>query len=272
MKPASIEDFGSQFRVHDDEVSFRTCPVCNDSRWKVSVNANTGLWHCFTGACGAGGRVSVGADPANLLRLVAGNRRPKAEPPWSTWPEVTIDGAGNGLHAEGTDYLLQRGFSPPAAVVLYKVFSRPGEIIFPFFDPLGRPIYWSSRDITGTRQQKYINMPGRRPLYVPHFAGPPSLSRVPKIVVVEGILDSIRVHQAGFTAVAIGGTALPAYLREELLALADQFVIMLDSDAMAASIKLSVSLQSSADSVVVAVPRGTDPANLAVAKIQELLT
>ena len=274
-QPRTIEDFGHQFKVHDDEVNFKTCPMCGDTRWKVSVNARTGLWHCFSGSCGAGGHIDVGIDPASLLGFVARRQRPAAQDaPWS-WPEVTIDGAEVGvLGAIGASYLLKRGFSPTALAIDYHIFSTPNQIIIPFFDPLGRPIYWTSRDLTGERQQKYLNMPGKRPLYVPHFAIPAAMRRVPSLVVVEGVFDAIRVHQAGFCVAAIGGTALPEYLRRDLLDLvlpAGRIHVMLDSDAMANNIKLGVALTSARDTVMHILPRGADPGGMTEDQIRELM-
>ena len=93
-------------------------------------------------------------------------------------------------------------------------------VMFPIRDRRGRVISFGGR-ILGDGQPKYLNGPEtalfskRRTLY---GAGPgPRPRAAPQVVVVEGYMDVIALHQAGFAgAVAPLGTALTEEQLEEL--------------------------------------------------------
>lgn len=116
-------------------------------------------------------------------------------------------------------------------------------IMFPIRDPRGRVISFGGRTL-GEGQPKYLNGPEtelfvkRRTLYGldrarPAFRAHPSTGSPP--IVVEGYMDVIALHQAGFpTAVAPLGTALTEEHLHELWRFADAPVICFDGDAAGA--------------------------------------
>ncbi|MDO9502441.1 DNA primase [Falsiroseomonas sp.] len=109
-------------------------------------------------------------------------------------------------------------------------------VIFPIRDRRGRVISFGGR-ILGDGQPKYVNGPEtslfskRRNLYGLDLAKEGAFRGAP-VVVVEGYMDVIALHQAGFTgAVAPLGTALTAEQMEELWRLTPEPVLCFDGDA-----------------------------------------
>ncbi|MFZ5374878.1 MAG: DNA primase, partial [Campylobacterota bacterium] len=97
-----------------------------------------------------------------------------------------------------------------------RLFARFIErITFPIYAPSGALVGFGGRTITG-HQAKYVNSPQTnlfnksRLLYAYHLARD-TVFRRREIIVTEGYLDVVMLHQAGFTqAVATLGTALTA--------------------------------------------------------------
>jgi DNA primase len=117
-----------------------------------------------------------------------------------------------------------------------------GRVIFPIGDRRGRPIAFGGRAL-GDDQPKYLNSPDTplfekgRVLYA-WAAARAHLARVPEddptatAIVVEGYMDVIALHRAGFGgAVAPLGTALTEAQLDELWRLSPEPVLCFDGDA-----------------------------------------
>src|SRR5580692_1976718 len=144
-------------------------------------------------------------------------------------------------------------------------------VMFPIRDRRGRVISFGGRTL-GDGQPKYLNGPEtalfskRRNLYALDLA---RAARGATIVVVEGYMDVIALHQAGFTgAVAPLGTALTEEQLEELWRLSPAPVLCFDGDAAGAraaarSADLALPLLASDRSLRIAtLPGGEDPDTL----------
>ena len=114
-----------------------------------------------------------------------------------------------------------------------------GRVTFPIRDRRGRLISFGGRTL-GDAKPKYINGPDtalfskRRNLYALHLARE-GIRAKSDLVVAEGYMDVIALHQGGFTgAVAPLGTALTEEQLEELWRLADAPVLCFDGDAAGA--------------------------------------
>jgi DNA primase len=155
-----------------------------------------------------------------------------------------------------------------AAVDLY--FNR---VMFPIRDRRGRVISFGGR-ILGDGQPKYVNGPEtvlfrkRQSLYGLDLAREGAF-RGGRVVVVEGYMDVIALHQAGFTAaVAPLGTALTAEQLEALWQLGPEPVLCFDGDAAGAraagrAAELALPLLSPERSLRLAtLPGGEDPDTL----------
>ncbi|HTC12535.1 MAG TPA: DNA primase [Acetobacteraceae bacterium] len=144
-------------------------------------------------------------------------------------------------------------------------------VMFPICDRRGRVISFGGRTL-GDGQPKYLNGPEtalfskRRNLYALDLA---RAARGATIVVVEGYMDVIALHQAGFTgAVAPLGTALTEEQLEELWRLSPAPVLCFDGDAAGAraaarSADLALPLLAPDRSLRIAtLPGGEDPDTL----------
>jgi DNA primase len=112
-------------------------------------------------------------------------------------------------------------------------------VMFPIRDRTGRMISFGGR-ILGDGQPKYVNGPEtlvfskRRTLYGLHLAREASRKGA-ELVAVEGYMDVIALHQAGFSgAVAPLGTALTTEQLEELWRLLPAPILCFDGDAAGA--------------------------------------
>jgi DNA primase len=148
-----------------------------------------------------------------------------------------------------------------------------GRVMFPIRDRRGRTISFGGR-IMGDGQPKYVNGPEtelfskRRGLYGLDLAREGAFRGAP-VLVVEGYMDVIALHQAGFGgAVAPLGTALTAEQLELLWQISPEPVLCFDGDgagarAAARSAELALPLLSPERSLKLAtLTGGEDPDTL----------
>ena len=148
-----------------------------------------------------------------------------------------------------------------------------GRITFPIRDRRGRLISFGGRAL-GDAKPKYINGPEspvfskRRTLYALDLARDAVRAKQP-LIVAEGYMDVIALHQAGFTgAVAPLGTALTEEQLAELWRLDPVPVLCFDGDAAGAraaerSMALALPLLKPEQSLQIAMlPSGDDPDSL----------
>jgi len=168
---------------------------------------------------------------------------------------------------------------------VYDLFFN--RVMFPIQDRRGRVISFGGR-ILGDGQPKYVNGPEtdlflkRQNLYALDFARE-AVRGGAALVVVEGYMDVIALHQAGFGgAVAPLGTALTEEQLEELWRLSPSPVLCFDGDAAgaraaarAANIALAL-LAPDRTLQLAALPGGEDPDTLVrrqgAARFQAVLT
>ena len=168
--------------------------------------------------------------------------------------DETIDRFGLGWSGEGRGALaseLARDDIEPAMLVdagLLRESENPdgrpydlffNRVMFPIRDRRGRVISFGGRTL-GDGQPKYVNGPEtdlfskRRNLYALDFAREAARKGAP-VVVVEGYMDVIALHQAGFAgAVAPLGTALTDEQLGELWRLSPEPILCFDGDAAGA--------------------------------------
>ena len=146
-------------------------------------------------------------------------------------------------------------------------------VMFPIRDRTGRVVSFGGR-ILGDGQPKYVNGPEtpvfakRRMLYGLHVAR--AAARAGQaVVVVEGYMDVIALHQAGFAgAVAPLGTALTSEQLEELWRLSPSPILCFDGDsagsrAAARAAETALPLVSAERSLrFLTLPAGEDPDSL----------
>jgi DNA primase len=153
----------------------------------------------------------------------------------------------------------------------YTDFFR-GRLLFPIFDPNGRPLGAGGRMLPGGRPPKYKNTANTavydksRTLYGLNWAKKAVVS-TGQVVVCEGYTDVIGLHRAGVEeAVATCGTALADGHIRALTNFARRIVLAYDADGagQAAAERVAEWEQRfEVDVRVAALPTGADPADLA---------
>jgi DNA primase len=194
--------------------------------------------------------------------------------------ELGWSGEGRGALAEelsrgdiAPDMLMEAGLLRPGED------GRPGgelffnRVMFPIRDRRGRVISFGGR-ILGQGQPKYVNGPEtplfskRRTLFGLDFAREAARGGA-TVVAVEGYMDVIALHQAGFSAaVAPLGTALTQEQLEELWRLSPAPILCFDGDAAGARAAARAAdlalpfLAANRTLLLATLPSGEDPDSL----------
>jgi DNA primase len=195
----------------------------------------------------------------------------------------TIDKFALGWSGEGRGALAREGISVDmlieAGLMKASEDGRPpydlffNRVMFPIRDRRGKIISFGGRTL-GDGQPKYVNGPEtplfskRRTLYALDLARAGAQSGG-LVVAVEGYMDVIALHQAGFTAaVAPLGTALTEEQLEEMWRLSPMPILCFDGDsaggrAAARAAGLALPMLTPARSLrLAALPAGEDPDTL----------
>jgi DNA primase len=186
-----------------------------------------------------------------------------------------------GYAPDGWDALMSvlgaRGFKPQELQVAGLAVPRKdgsghydrfrNRVIFPIREVSGRVVAFGGRAL-GDSEPKYLNSP-ETPAYVKgeHLYGldiaRDAIRREGFAILVEGYLDLIALHQAGFeNSVASLGTALTASQVKLLARYSERVVVSYDGDAAgvnAAAKSLDLFLERGFDVRVAAIPQGGDP-------------
>ena len=146
-------------------------------------------------------------------------------------------------------------------------------IMFPIRDRRGRPVSFGGR-ILGSGEPKYVNGPEtslfakRRTLYGLDLARE-GVAKGERLVVVEGYMDVIALHQAGFSgAVAPLGTSLTDEHLDEIWRHAPSPILCFDGDAAggkaaARAIEMALPMLAPDRTLrIVTLPNGDDPDSL----------
>ncbi len=167
--------------------------------------------------------------------------------------------------------LIKKTADPSKGVGYYDAFRS--RIIIPILDTSGRVIAFAGRSFGAVTNDapKYINSP-ETPLFKKGTVllgldkAKIGIRKYDFSILVEGPMDLLAVHQAGFTnAVAVQGTALTADHITRLNRLSHNIVIALDADdaGIASALKSArIALASGMDVKIATLPAGKDPADV----------
>jgi DNA primase len=143
-------------------------------------------------------------------------------------------------------------------------------LLFPIFDGRGRPIGFGGR-LMGEGEPKYLNSPQTplfykgQQLYALHQAKQ-AIRRSSVAVVVEGYMDVLSAHQAGFSnTVASLGTALTAEQAKILARYSKRVILAYDADSAGQQATLrgmELLREAGLDVHVASLPKGEDPDSL----------
>ncbi|MEZ8221261.1 DNA primase [Candidatus Fervidibacteria bacterium JGI MDM2 JNZ-1-D12] len=135
-----------------------------------------------------------------------------------------------------TNELLQAGLAQKVREGQGFIDRFRDRLMFPIFNPQGEPIGFGGR-VLGEGEPKYLNTPEtplfqkRKVLYALNLARN-AIREKGEAILVEGYMDAISLHQAGFTnTVATMGTALNADTVQILKRYTNRVIIAYDRDS-----------------------------------------
>jgi len=166
--------------------------------------------------------------------------------------------------------LVKKGDSDVSGREPYDTFR--GRFVFPISDTSGRVIAFSGRILVDDgKSAKYLNSPetvlfNKSEILYGLDKAKMEIRKKDYAILVEGQMDLIMCHQAGFTnAVASSGTALTAKHLEKIKRLSNRVVIAFDSDSAgfnASNKSAQLALSLGMEVKVAELPKGSDPAEL----------
>lgn len=244
------------------------CPFCGESRGRLGVLRDRGIFHCFN--CNASGRLR---DLPSLERFEEKIRRKLVLPSAKDHPvpfAVTLPFGWKPISEESMahKYLRNRGIT---AKEIYN--------------------YEIGYTITGIFAQRII-IPIRKAGIIRYFVGRTYINDTPKymnaaapktdlvfrtfegkqkeVVICEGIFDAISTGRVLPSIALLGKTATSSQL-ETIKRLADKAIIMLDADAKIDGFKLNEQIKYRMKSRIVMIQKG-DPGSMNVTEVKEALS
>lgn len=249
------------------------CPKHEDSSPSFFFNLDTEAYQCFAGCLkgrgihqlifqltGVSQAGEVMKEPA-LKKSSANFEKNKKIIP--TIPQLPI-----AINNRGEDYLLRRGLSTQTIEKWnIRFWDEENAVVIPLEDK-GYVLRFLDN-----RKPKYKYIIGTK-ISETLFG----LSKLPKtltnIILVEGSMDCIYLHQIGFTtALALLHADISLQQIKILGGITDYVYIMLDGDKAGreASEKIKILLNSRFIKKICVLPDGKDPDNLSKEKIEEIL-
>lgn len=224
-------DYKKTYGSSGEQLNVRTCPFCGQSKWKVYINAETGLGNCFSGSCQTKFnkfgfvKASMGTDDNRSvyekIRTVCKELGwvPKVQSPKR--PIINIVG-NEGIqlpqnfplpfNGKNLEYLLRRGITDEYTQMFDLRYCEKGvwefqaddgkhtqvfekRILIPIRDIDGKIVSFQGRDITGLAPNKY-QFPSQvastgKLLYNAH-----NVLGLPTVIINEGVFDVIATQMA----------------------------------------------------------------------------
>ena len=276
------------------------CPIHRGQRedsFRASLSKNA--FHCF--ACQAGGNVldfvaameqcSIRQAALRLQQWFPAGAPGEGRPPGTARRSVRKgelvrekEGRNPPLPfvLTGVDpshpYLVERGIDRATAVAFGVGFYArsgllTGRIVIPIANARGQTVAYAGRALDDS-PPKYKLPAGFRKAWELFNLHRAAATGSKTAIVVEGYFDCLRVHRAGLPwVVALMGSSLSAEQENGLLAAFDRVILLLDGDATgrAASRAIATRLSNRCSVSEVRVPVGTQPDQLSLSVIQQLL-
>jgi len=174
-------------------------------------------------------------------------------------------------------YLAQRGVDPETAEYFGVGFfsgkgSMSGRVVIPIENENGELVAYAGRSIDGS-EPKYELPAGFKKSQVLYNVPRAAEETEGTVVLVEGFFDCIKVTQAEHACVALMGVSMSGDQEEQLVAHFRQVVIMLDGDEAGrrAAPEIAGRLARGVWVFVVDLPDGSQPDQLSIPKLQELI-
>jgi DNA primase len=219
------------------------CPFhANSNSPAFYINKSSGLWICFNPGCGRRGslhdlRAHFGDGKIRLVNdkslsdiesLLLGGDDDEDSDEWGeVLDKLKIDLDEN---PESVRYLLDRGFTIDVLKFFEVTYSeKKGRIVIPVRDSSFKVVGFIGRATDPNLQPKYLyskNFPRKSVLFNLQNA-----KKFKSVIIVEGSLDAIRIHQAGYGNVV---ATLGAAVTEDHISLINRFfdeiIVFSDND------------------------------------------
>lgn len=204
------------------QLNVRECPSCGTAKWKVFINADSGLGNCFSGSCDVQRfnkfsfiRAHCGLDNSKTAAHIFQVAKEMGwRPPRKSTVAVTLASTAVKLphsfpipiNGRNLAYLQNRGISKECAEYFHLRFCQKGlvsykdqygqtryqdfgmRIIIPVFDLDGQLVSFQGRDITGTAEKKYL-FPNGFASTGAHLFNGHNVHNTGRILVGEGVFD-----------------------------------------------------------------------------------
>ena len=237
-----IESKGMQVMRDDGAELACYCPFHNNMDTPAFyINKRTGLWICFNPSCGKTGSLrdlmTFFGDKGNIVKdysidQIEENLKEYKEAVDNSWDEtlalLEVDYKNDSCKLQ---YLIDRGFSVETLEYFGVCYSdTKSRIVIPARNEKHRVIGFIGRAICPDVQPKYLyskGFPRKSILFNLNNA-----KRYDSCIVVEGSLDAMKVHQAGFPNVvsSLGATITKEHI-EKLALYFDSIIIFSDNDS-----------------------------------------
>ncbi len=238
-----VESKGVQVMRDDGAELACYCPFHNNLDTPAFyINKKTGLWICFNPSCGKTGSIrdlmEFFGDHGKIVRDYSLNEieenlmfceEDKADD--HSWEEVLNDIAVSlPDDSYKVQYLIDRGFSVETLEYFGIAYSEVKKrIVIPARDEKHLVIGFIGRTVSPDVQPKYLyskGFPRKDILFNLNNA-----KRYDSCIVVEGSLDAMKIHQAGFPNVAASlGASITKQHIEKLNRYFDKIIIFSDND------------------------------------------
>ncbi len=233
-----VEELGITIKLRTNDWLVGLCPLHEDSRRSFAINKDHGGWVCYA-ACGKGGLVEL---YSRVLGISYGDawtallKRGDKVPGEALW-NILLRGKSEPRKIDSADlfydsyrshrYLLTRGFT----VETLKSFKVGWDddlkaIVIPAFEN-GRLVGLIKRLINPGKESKYDYTYGWQKS---HHVFALDRIRGNSVIVCEGALNAMWLHQFDLPGVAILGSSLHKVQRDKLLKKAYEVVLLFDND------------------------------------------
>lgn len=241
------------------------CPYCNERKGTPDTKQHLYIYgaergvHCFR--CGYHRPVGI---PREVQDLILGTElEAYTEPaPESKKPEFNPEIAHFRPAVKfrrARKYLNDRGVSDEWIEGLRLLYAPQGRyaerVIFPVFGENDAFVYFVARSVKDA-EPKYLNCPGERNGYIFGLGDP----RGNTALIVEGVFDAFAGIKAGYPSISLFGKRINAAQCRAIAASGvSRAVVLLDADALASALDVSVALSFYLPTARKELPEGQDP-------------
>lgn len=238
-----LKDWGINVGYENSDEVICFCPFHNNTHSPAfSINKKTGVWICFNESCGSRGNLRDLAKRLDIDVGISFNEityeeiqdllAPKQDD--ITFPQDGLDNVvidyTSEEDVEKVRYLLDRGFSPKTLRHFEIGFSEKKErVVIPARNEHYQLVGLIGRAIREEQKPKYLYTKGFGRAKI--LFNLQNAKHFDEVIVVEGSLDALKVHQAGFpNVVATLGSAITEHHMELLRHHFYKIVIFSDND------------------------------------------